>query len=205
MNPYTSTMKLIIASLLAITPLALLAQVSNAEFSNSNNGRVINLNAFSNSIPRITDRYSKVESGSAFYKDAYAKADIELPNNKMVKDQMIKLDLVTNEVVYLNEKQQEMIVVMPVRKINLTDPETGKPETLLHGSTLPTEDRILMESWFLEVAAGNGTLYRHLYKRLEETKPFDGTAPLLNIITRETMYTIEDGKLIQYKKSKNKK
>ncbi|GEM_PF-2788760 len=57
--------------------------------------------------------------GSPYYSDSYRSADVFLTNGKKYENISCKINLQTNEVLFLNAKNEEISVITPIKEIRL--------------------------------------------------------------------------------------
>lgn len=195
--------KILIATLLTFPAMAF-SQVKSVDVSTLIAGPSENFYLFANGMPSTPTKYTRINSGSPYYKENFEKATLVFPNGKAAKDQLIRLDLVTGEIQFKNDKGDEMIATIPVERIIFTTGTEGQPEVFLHGSLLPTEDKKLKTAWFLDCSTGNAPCYQLHSKKLDEYKQYNSATTEINIVDKKGFYTIQNNVLVEVKKGRKK-
>jgi hypothetical protein len=152
----------------------------------------------------LPNKYSTVTNGSAFLTDEFRPATIFFAGNKAARTEQLRLDLLENNVHFLNAAKEELIVSQPVLKIIFETAGGGK-EIFVHGSTLPTDNTAYKKSWFQIITDGEPVIYKRYFKTIFEYKPFNAGVIEKTIETYEKYFIIKDAQLVESKKARPKK
>lgn len=147
--------------------------VHNNAFWNDANGRPLKLNTGFRT------------EGSPFLYDEYRIADIHAANGQQYKGIKVKLNLAENSILYLSDKNEEMIAEIPIKKIVLDAIGKSKPVTLI--STRP----ILNEKGapvFEVLVDGTAKLLKKLTINYTDTRPYNEASVVRTYIQNNTLY-----------------
>lgn len=147
--------------------------------------------------PFSSAKYTSVVAGSPFFKDQWMKAALAFDTVSYGGGNLrVKLDLVDNTIVYLNEHGQEMISVSEVNQVSLLDSITGKNYLFEH---VPGEGN----KWFQVVSIGTLSFYKLHHKFMQETKAYGSSVTEQTIKTEERYYVVFNNKATRIKKPKD--
>jgi hypothetical protein len=147
--------------------------VHNNAFWNDANGRPLKLNTGFRT------------EGSPFLYDDYRIADIHAANGQQYKGIKVKLNLAENSILYLSDKNEEMIAEIPIKKIVFNGIGNSKPVTLI--STRP----VLNEKGapvFEVLVDGTAKLLKKLTISYTDTRPYNEASVVRTYIQNNTLY-----------------
>ena len=132
----------------------------------------------------LVNKYSKVTEGSAFFSDEWLKGKFYSSDGKVYDNLALKIDLVENEIYFLNDQSQELILKTPVKQIILSNIVTGQSFTFIKTDQLcQTNPR----TWFQVLDTGKALLLKSQPKQVTEYKPY-GSATTEEKITTSINY-----------------
>ncbi|MDP9229979.1 MAG: hypothetical protein M3O67_04805 [Bacteroidota bacterium] len=139
--------------------------------------------------PYKQNKYPDIK-GSPFYIDDWKYADLLFTDGKLFNKVTVKLNLYTQELIYLSPGNVEIILKDGIisRMILYDTSETGMPGSQLFASGFPVLDKDTTFPFFEVIAEGKAMLLNLIKKRITDTKdalsPTDGK----EFVTTETCY-----------------
>lgn len=145
--------------------------------------------------PVSTAKYIKLTSGSPYFKEVWMKGAISTPDSAEYINLRLRLDLLENSLLYLNDKNEEMISVVPINKVSLRDTVTGANYLFVH---LPED----ANTWYQVLTIGKLSLYKQHHKYMSETKAYASSITEQSIRTEERYVVYFNHVLTRIKKPK---
>ncbi len=133
----------------------------------------------------LVNKYSKVTVGSPFFSDDWLKGKFFSTDGRTYDNLSLKLDLVGNDIHFLNDLAQEMILYTPVSKIILTNFVTGQSFTFIKTEKLCQANSKI---WFQVLDSGKAWLLKSQTKQVIEHKPYGSSVSEENIISSVNYY-----------------
>ncbi|MDB5208059.1 MAG: hypothetical protein JWR72_3134 [Flavisolibacter sp.] len=152
--------------------------------------------------PYVNVKFVRLVSGSPYFKDQWMKGAATSAAGILFKSGIVKLDIMDNEVHFLDVAEKEMIVGLPLKDITLTDTLTGKSYHFVnttYGFNYPS----VKKGWYLQAASGAAGLYQYFIKQLRENRPFNSATTEQTIVTLEEFYILYKSNLVRVKKPKD--
>ena len=143
------------------------------------------------------EKYIRVVQGTPYLNDAWMKSNFVQGVAKT--NVLIRLDLLENEVHYLDEAGLELIAVTPISNMLLLDTIKKKQYFFVHSSSFKTDTKI-QPGWYHELMAGKVNLYKFYKKQISETLPYGQGTYEQKIHTVPEYYIFKDNELIRVKK-----
>lgn len=183
--------------------LALQAQAQNNVVDVDKNTKPLDNREFytNGGFPLSSTKYVKVTGGSPYLSENWMKGTIVTPDGAEFNNLRLKIDLLDNSVVYLNNNGEEMIAVAQLNKIALRDTVTGKTHLLLNSATVP--GYIGDKAWLEVLTSGNVTLYKQTTKIISESKAYGSSVTEQNIRSSEKYLVNVGGVITRVKKVKD--
>lgn len=151
--------------------------------------------------PFVNVKFVNLVEGSPYFKEDWLKAVVD-KGNRQYKDVSVKIDLVDNNVHYLDEKQKEMILTTPVKEIVLTN-EAGDNFRFIHSSSFESPVNAPKEGWYLWLCTGTASLYKAFVKNVSETRPYGSATTEQSIQTTEKYLIFYNNAFLEVKKIKD--
>ena len=114
----------------------------------------------------------------------------------------VKLNLLDNQVLFLDAKGTEMVISIPFKELVLSDTVKGTRFHFVSSSTLPSAG-LIKKGWYLQMVSGKAALYQYFNKRMVEDKPYGSATTEQSIITTDEFHLLVNGVFIQVKKPKD--
>jgi len=152
--------------------------------------------------PFVTAKFVNLVEGSPYFNDDWMSAILVDANDRQYKSNRVKLDLLNNEIHYLDDKGTELTPVVSIKQIVLTD-SNGNNYKFVHSSVLPVKSKSTKEGWYLWLASGKASLYKFFSKHLSEIKPYNSATVEQHIQTKENYLVLYNNSFIEIKKLKD--
>jgi hypothetical protein len=181
-------MKQLLIILIALTPVALNAQQTTqalpgpGEFVYDNIGRPVFLR-------------SDIDiQGSQYFEDKYCHATLKVRKGKTYHGLKVKIDLMNNSVIYVDESGKEMEAITPLDRIEFLDcADLSKNKVLISG--LPPVDKQDESSLYIVLDSGNVSLLKHVKVVVTDKRNNFGNANIIRTIRQyEEYYSYSPGK-----------
>jgi hypothetical protein len=192
--------KIVSAVVICLLPLTIFSQKRTVDVDkgNLNAGNFLTV---AGGEPFINIKFVRLTEGTPYFKDEWFEGTLVLEKNRQFRGQL-KLDLYDNLVHYLDDKQNEFVVDLPVKQITLLDTNTGT-YTFYHSSLLPQSSVPFKAQWYLQLYSDSVSLYKYFLKQLSEDKPYNSATYEQKIKTEEVYWTFYKGSPIEFKKLKD--
>lgn len=133
----------------------------------------------------LVNKYSKVTVGSPFFSDDWLKGKFISTDGRIYDNLSLKLDLVENDIYFLNDLSQEMILYTPVSQIILTNFVTNQSFTFIKTDKLCQSNSKI---WFQVLDSGKAWLLKSQPKQVIEHKAYGSSVTEENIISNVNYY-----------------
>lgn len=152
-----------------------------------------------NGMPVATNIYYKVVEGSAYFDPEWTKGSVAF-DDKRYGNLWLKLDLLSNQLHFKDDKGEEMICASPINKIVLGDSLRGNVAKFVHSSFVPGLVEYKPEVWLRAHAEGRAGLYTHHKKSISEVRPYGSATMEQRIATVELHYLVYNNQYVRVKK-----
>ena len=132
----------------------------------------------------LVNKYGKVTEGSAFFAEEWLKGKFYGSDGKVYDNLALKIDLVENEIYFLNDLSQEMILKTPAKQIILSNIVTGQSFTFIKTDQLCQSNP---KTWYQVLDTGRALLIKSQPKQVTAYKPY-GSAIMEEKITTSVYY-----------------
>ncbi len=152
--------------------------------------------------PITTTKFTKLVGGTPFFKDEWIKGDVVLNSGATHKTISLKLDLVDNEVRFLNERGEEFIANNDIKEVVLNNALNNTNYRFMHSSTFSNVNG-KKEGWYLWLHTGTASLYKHFQKSVIESKPYNSSTTEQTIQTKERYLVLYNNSFLEIKNIKD--
>ncbi len=153
--------------------------------------------------PFVNAKFIRLKQGSPYFKDTWLQAVAINDKDAMYKSNRVKLDLVDNQILFMNNQNVEMVASgLRLKKLTLIDSATGTAYHFFH-SDFFTSGVPNKKGWYLQLADGKAGLFVFFDKMIQEYRPFNASTTEQTIYTIEHYFILENGKWLQVKKIKD--
>ena len=128
------------------------------------------------------------KTGSPFFEKDWMNSNLTLVDGKEIKGVKTKINLLTNEVYYLN-KNNEYVSDSPIKEIILLDEADKEKYRFVNFAYMNLADKKQADGWYLEDISGPVSLYKKVEKIIEESKQY-GSATTERSIKTDTKYVV---------------
>ncbi len=156
-----------------------------------------------NGTPFASDKYVKLVEGTPYFQKEYMEGMLVTTTGQEFKNLSLKLNLHSGEILYKNEKGEEMIATTPIREVVLTD-ALGNNFRFIHSASLPASQASpLKEGWYQWLVSGNASLYKFYNKQLTESAPYGSATTEQKIKTKEKYLVAYNNAYFEISKTKD--
>ena len=161
------------------------------------------INTFSASgTPYIDAKFVRMVSGSPFFDDKMMQGILISITGIEYRELAIRLNLMESHINFLNDKQVEMLVAIPIRELTLLDTLNKKKYHFIHSDFIETYEKT--EKGFYQVLQkGKACLYSFYKKTIKETRAFNAATFEQSIQTDVTHLVLLDGRWKKFNKIKS--
>jgi hypothetical protein len=145
--------------------------------------------------PVSAAKYVRLTGGSPYFSENWMKGAIIVSDSMEYSNLRLRLDLLDNTLLYLNDNNEEMVSVSPINKVSLRDTTTG-------ANYLFTYDDA-HKSWYQVLSMGKVSLYKQHFKQMVENKPYGSSITEQTIRTEERYFIMSNNMLTRIKKPKD--
>lgn len=152
--------------------------------------------------PYVNVKFVELVDGTPFFKENYMKGSVVLTDNKGTAKGLLKLNMLDNELLYLDGKGKEMISTTPIQEITFTDTVSNVSYHLIYSSAFPAVAKA-KPGWYLQLTSGKASLFEFFNKQMLEHKPYGSATVQQKIETSEEFYILMNNMLMVVKKVKD--
>ncbi len=137
-----------------------------------------NLNDIGQSVLIVTDGKSNMETnGSPFFDSEFLSANIELVTGQRYENILVKINLLSNEVIYKTPEGKELAVLPAIKLVELN--KNGNLLFFEYG--FPAFEKQNHKTIYQVLTKGKVSLLKYFFVQVTETKPFGSATMLRNI------------------------
>ena len=153
--------------------------------------------------PYSLAKYTKVVDGTPFFKDEWMRGSVIIKSGEQYDNQMLRLDLIDNEVHYLDSIGQEMISTDAIVEVLMKDSLSGNRYRFVDSSAIavPKSERPV-NGWYQLLTIGAVNLFRKFQKEIVETRPYGAATYEESIKTSSVFFVAHNNMFIRIKKIK---
>jgi len=188
-------MRILISCSLLFICLGSFSQTIDVDKADSRSAGLTNV--FSDiGTPFIDAKFVRMVSGSPFFNEKMMRGILISKDSTQYRNVIIRLNLLESQVNFLNSKQQEMIVGIPLREVILLDTVNKKNYHFIFSDYIKTTGKPEIGFYQL-LQKGKARLYTQHKKTVKETRRFNSATYEQSIETYLTYFILLDG---QWKK-----
>jgi hypothetical protein len=147
-------------------------------FSQAQTINNFNLNDIGKSVLLVTDGKSGMETnGSPFFDSEFLPASIELVTGQRYENVLVKINLLSNEVIYKTAEGKELAVSPAIKLVELN--KNGNLLFFEYG--FPTYEKQNQKTIYQVLAKGEVSLIKYFFIQVTETKHYSSTRMLRTI------------------------
>lgn len=143
-------------------------------------------------------KYVRVVDGSPFFRDEWMPGVIVMPGGTRYDSLQLKLDLLANEIHYLDPKGNDLIASNPVRELWLHETSTGEIFHFIHASFFNPGSAVA-PGWCQVLATGTVGLLKHTVKQISETRPYSSATMEQRISSSPRFLLLQGNNIIPLK------
>ena len=124
-----------------------------------------------NGQPFVNAKFVKIVQGSPYFRDDWMQGSVMLNGGKAYFNNNLKLELVTNELHFIDTSNVEMIATGILKQIKLVDTVSQTIYTFIHSAFINGEN--IPGGWYELLADGKpASLFKQHVKSIVEVKPY---------------------------------
>jgi hypothetical protein len=151
--------------------------------------------------PFVNAKFVRLVEGTPYFKDDWMKGTLVTKDGKSIHNVILKLDMVDNEVHYLDQKQNELIATLPVKEVMLIDTTSGIRFHFIRADFLPVRAK---DGWYQDLYIDEpASLYKLYDKIVSDTKPYGSATAEQRIRTADQYFVVANGTIKSIKKIKD--
>jgi len=143
--------------------------------------------------------FSASSAGTPFFDDRWMKARLFDGNGDSYASHSVRLNLLDNDVSFLDADGTEMVTTIPVKKIQLTDTTTGTKYLFILGDRIPEADKAQAGVWLQVLVNDTVSLCRQIKKTIRETVPYGSSTTEREIVSVDIYFVHMNGSFIRLK------
>ena len=152
--------------------------------------------------PFVSEKYVRLVEGTPYFRNEWMKGVLVGEKGQEYKGYDVKLNLHDPQILYKDEKGNELIATTRIKEVVLTDAFGGNYK-FIHSSFMPVTASPLKEGWYQWLVSGTGSLYKYYNKTLNEQKPYNSATFEQRISTKETYLVHVNNAFLEIKKLKD--
>jgi hypothetical protein len=139
----------------------------------------------------ILNNYSKVTEGSPFFNAEWLKGRAVDMDGKIYDNLSVRLNLLDPGIHYLDDKQQEFRMSIPMKALTLTDYVNGRQYSFIRAGSACQGNP---QAWYQVLDSGHAFLLKYETRTLTEVKPYGSAVPEEHIKPLTRYYLLVDKK-----------
>lgn len=152
-----------------------------------------------NGLAFDNSKYVKVTSGSPYFQDEFMKAALYDGDGSRYTAGQVRLNLLSNQIHYMDASGREMISTSPIKRVLLTDPGTSETYTFILGDQLGLPDKELNSAWFQVLVNGPVSLVLREKKSIHDKLSYATATTEEDIPTVSFYYVKMNGSFTEVK------
>lgn len=129
------------------------------------------------------NRYSDIIDGTPYYNDDWQLAAVMLENNMLVENVKVRINLLENEIHYLDSAGAEMISTQHIKSIIFKSGNNDTSAVFVSGYAFPANEALPASNWMQLLSKGKASLLKQYDKKIAETKGYASATIEKNILT----------------------
>lgn len=177
-------------------------QTVNVDKETNTGNRAIDLFYTVAGVPFVKAKFARLVEGTPFFKEEIMRGAIILSEGKEYKNLLVRLNLLDEQVNYIDEKQIELVATTPVKEVVLWDTINKMNYRFVYseyiGATMKPE-----KGFYELLQAGKAELYKQYKKNMIETRPYGSATIEQSIQTYLSHFILLNGKWTRIKRLKD--
>jgi hypothetical protein len=155
-----------------------------------------------NGQPFVSTKFVRVVEGSPYFSDAWMSGIVMIGSGKQYFNIALRLELISNELHFIDSNKNEMIATGDLKQIKLTDTINQKVYTFIHSAFIDGEN--IPRGWFQLLADGKEVaLFKQYLKDIQETQPYGAATYEQHIMTHERYMVLYKNNFTEIKKTRD--
>ena len=156
----------------------------NNAFSN------VRTDAFNEALGQIyqPSKFVRVTSGSPFFKEQWFSAKLFDADGNRYSCRTVRLNLLDNEINFLDSKGTELIARSPIKQLQLTDTVSGKSYLFVLGDRIHTAEKEQAHTWLQVLVNDKVSLCRQQKKSIHDNITYGTSTTEEDILTNDIYF-----------------
>jgi len=155
-----------------------------------------------NGQPFVNTKFVKVVEGSPYFSDAWMSGIVTTGGGKQYFNLALRLELISNELHFIDSNHSEMIATGQLKQVKLTDTINQKVFTFIHSAFINGEN--IPRGWFQLLTDGkHAALFKQYLKDIQESQPYGAATYEQHIVTHERYMVLYKNNFTEIKKTKD--
>jgi hypothetical protein len=155
----------------------------------------------SGGVPFVNAKYVRLVEGTPYFKDAWLKASLLTTKDQLCKNIPVKLDLVDNDIHYLDKDGNEMVSISSFKEMVLHDSISN---ISYHFTFFSKNIQGYRKGWYQVLYSGNKiSLFKYYNKNVIESSPYGSATAEQHIFTSDNYFIFFNDKITTIKKEKD--
>ncbi|HEX7847637.1 MAG TPA: hypothetical protein VF476_17675 [Chitinophagaceae bacterium] len=151
--------------------------------------------------PFSTTKYVKVVEGTPYFREEWMRGSLVVSDSMEYVNMRLRLDLLANDVEFIDKKGEILIATSSIREIRLVDSLTGNSFRFIHSSAIGGKE--IQTGWYQVLTSGKATLYKKIHKQLDENRPYSSATTEQRISNINQYFILFNGSFTRVKKIKD--
>ena len=152
--------------------------------------------------PFVNAKFAKIVSGSPYFYEEWMKGNVFVNGGKEYSGLFLKLDLLNNEMHYLDPAGVEMVTTSELQKLVLFDTIAQQVFTFINSSFI-NSGNAPQKGWYLLLSTGTASLFKKLHKVVREEQPYNSATVEQHVETRSRYFVLYKNVFTEIKKIKD--
>jgi hypothetical protein len=153
-------------------------------------------------VPFSPAKYVEVVSGTPYFNEDYLPADLLMSGGGEHRNIPVKIDLVSNELVYKDSLGNELVATSSIRQVVLHNKSAGKDFVFINSALVNFNGHEPPAGWYQLIESGDASLYKKIQKTINETKPYNSATTEQTIQTTNKYFVDAFSTFTEVKKPK---
>jgi len=154
-------------------------------------------------VPFSPAKYVEVVSGTPFFNEDFMPADLLMAGGGKHKNVPVKIDLLSNDIIYKDSLGNELIATSAIRQVLLHNNTTGGEIIFVNSKYVNFNGQQPPEGWYQLIESGNASLYKKIHKTVKETRPYNSATTEQTIHSANKYFIDAFGVFTEIKKPKD--
>lgn len=154
-------------------------------------------------VPFSPAKYVEVVSGTPFFSEDFTAADLLMSEGGKIKNVPVKIDFLSNEIIYKDSLDNELIATSGIRQVLLHDKASSGEIIFVNSKYISFNGQQPPQGWYQLIELGDASLYKKIHKTIKESKPYNSATTQQTIHSTNKYFIDAFGVFTEVKKPKD--